>query len=135
VYQTRSFRAPTLGVDLKRVEVLRGPQGTLFGRNATGGAINVVLEDPSEEYTSKVRLGAGSYGAAKMEGVASGPIIKHTLLGRVSAAFDRNGGYVKNYFTGRYFNDHTTGTGRIALRYQPREDLTADFSVILNKMV
>ena len=62
VYQTRTFRADSLGLDLERVEVLKGPQGTLFGRNATGGLINIVLQKPSDELTGAVKVGGGSYG-------------------------------------------------------------------------
>src|SRR5216684_4818939 len=96
IYQVRSFRSPTLGIDLKRIEVLRGPQGTLFGRNATGGALNIVLEEPTDEFHGKFRTGVGSYGLAKVEGVTSGPLIKGLLSGRLAGAFEHYGGAVEN---------------------------------------
>src|SRR5580704_2865772 len=76
VYQTRTFREDSLGLDLERVEVLKGPQGTLFGRNATGGLINIVLKQPSDELTGALKVGGGSYGQLLSEGRASGPLIK-----------------------------------------------------------
>jgi iron complex outermembrane receptor protein len=138
VYQTRNFRSPNLGLDLKRIEVLRGPQGTLSGRNATGGAINIILEEPTEEPSGKARVGVGNYGQATLQGIASGPLIKGGLLsGRMAAAFDHYGGDVENIFPGRvtpkYINGYYDGTGRLALRFRPLESLTADLSILANK--
>jgi hypothetical protein len=79
----------------------------------------------------------GSYGLAKVEGVASGPLIKGLLSGRLAGAFEHYGGDVENVYqfriTPKYINGSKNGTGRLALRLTPSESLTADFSLSGNK--
>src|ERR1700683_463442 len=135
VYQTRTFRAPTLGVDLDRIEVLKGPQGTLFGRNATGGALNITLKPPSDDFTGTVKLGTGSYGQYLTEMSASGPLIKKILDLRISGAVSRDGGWIVNEVNGRTINDHLEGDGWVALSFHPLDNLSVDYELLLNKLV
>ena len=74
-------------LDLERVEVLRGPQGTLYGRNAVGGALNVITQPPSESLSATERVGFGNLQALRAEARVSGPLVKDRLSG--SAAFLR----------------------------------------------
>jgi iron complex outermembrane receptor protein len=135
VYQTRTFRTPTLGIDLDRVEVLKGPQGTLFGRNATGGAVNIILQPPSDELTGTLKVGGGSYGQVLTEGAVSGPLIKHILDFRVSGAFNRNDGWIINDITGRPVNGRVEGDGRVALSFRPLDNLSFDYDLLASKEV
>lgn len=135
VYQPRTTRAPTLGIDLERVEVLKGPQGTLFGRNATGGAINVILKPPTDELTGTVKMGGGSYGQYLTQGSVSGPLIKHILDLRLSGAFERDDGWIINEVTGRPVNNHVEGDGRVALSFHPFDTLSVDYQLLLSKLV
>lgn len=93
--QTMGFLSQT---DLNRIEVIRGPQGTLYGRNATGGAINFVSEAPSETFNGSLRAGAGSFDAFNIGGHVSGPISENVRY-RLSAEHDTNEGYVDNLLT------------------------------------
>jgi iron complex outermembrane receptor protein len=133
VYQTRTFRAPTLGIDLERIEVLKGPQGTLFGRNATGGAVNIILTPPSDDLTGVVKVGGGSYGQVLTQAAVSGPLIKHVLDIRISGAFSRDDGWIINENTGRPVNNHNEGDGRIALTYHPLDNLQIDYDFLASK--
>jgi len=81
--------------DLERVEVLRGPQGTLFGRNATGGLIQFIAAKPTEEFEARTTLSFGSYSEVKTETAISGPITDG-IRGRVSVATNNRDGYVEN---------------------------------------
>jgi iron complex outermembrane recepter protein len=135
VYQTRTFRAPTLGIDLERIEVLKGPQGTLFGRNATGGAVNIVLQSPTDELTGAIKGGVGSYGQALTEGTVSGPLIKHILDVRFTGGFSRDGGWIINLNDGRPINDHQEGDGRLALSFHPTATLSMDYDLLASKEI
>ena len=135
VYQTRSFRAPTLDIDVRQVEVLKGPQGTLFGRNSTGGAINITLAPPTDELTSSVKMGGGSYGEILAQGVGSGPLIKNLLDLRVAAGVYRDDGWVKNIIDDSTRNAHLSGSGRVALAFHPLENLSMDYELLLDKLV
>ena len=81
--------------DIERVEVLRGPQGTLFGRNATGGLIHVISRKPTEEFEGYGEFTYGSYNQTKWEGALSGPLTQN-LLGRVSFAGNFHDGVAEN---------------------------------------
>ena len=81
--------------DLERVEVLRGPQGTLFGRNATGGLIQIVSAKPTKELDGFVTLTGGSYGQFATEAALSGPLTSW-LRARASFESDNHGGYIHN---------------------------------------
>jgi iron complex outermembrane receptor protein len=135
IYQTRTFRAPTLGIDVQRIEVLKGPQGTLFGRNATGGAVNILLAPPTDELSGTVKAGVGSYGQMLSQASVSGPLVKNVLDLRVSGAVSRDGGWIINAVNDRPVNDHLEGDGRVALAYHPAENLAIDYDLLLNKLV
>lgn len=81
--------------DLERVEVLLGPQGTLFGRNATGGLIHFITAKPTDEFEAYFRGSVGNYGLRKGEGAISGPLTD-SIQGRFSFRVNKRDGYIDN---------------------------------------
>lgn len=81
--------------DMERVEVLRGPQGTLYGRNTTGGSINVITAKPSNEFASNVDLTLGDYDRYRVRGAVTGPITDG-ISGRIAAIVDNADGFQHN---------------------------------------
>ena len=96
VYLGRPVMVLSDFLNVERVEVLRGPQGTLYGRNSVGGTINVVTRQPTNALETSVRLTAGSYDTLRAEGAVSGPLVKDKVMGTV--AFLRSGrdGFVED---------------------------------------
>ncbi|MBV1686263.1 TonB-dependent receptor [Novosphingobium sp. G106] len=92
--------------DMQRVEVLRGAQGTLYGRNATGGSINLITADPTRELSGYAQLTYGEYNHIGGEGAISGPLGSEDLLFRLSFRTDDRDGWGKNEFTGRDIDDN-----------------------------
>jgi iron complex outermembrane receptor protein len=86
--------------DIQQIEVLKGPQGALYGRNATGGAINITTVQPTNEPEGYLRGGLGNGSNATLSGVASGPLVDDTLLGRVVVGYKDADGWRDNVATG-----------------------------------
>ena len=85
--------------DIARIEVLRGPQGTLYGRNATGGSINIVTEDPTDELEGSASVLYGDYDKLELKGVISGPLAGN-LGGRLALRYAERDGFVDNLLAG-----------------------------------
>ncbi|MFN3236652.1 MAG: TonB-dependent receptor [Pseudomonadales bacterium] len=81
--------------DIERIEVLRGPQGTLYGRNAVGGAINFLYKKPSDVFEFSAKAIAGSYGTQDVYGVISGPLVEGVLNARLTASSREHDGWVE----------------------------------------
>ncbi len=101
--------------DLERIEVLKGPQGALFGRNTIGGAISVVTQKPSDELTGKVAVTGGNEGIVRIQGLVSGPITDN-LSGKVVANYRKHDGFVRNTLLNKDLNDEDTLSVRGQLR-------------------
>ncbi len=113
--------------DVKRIEVLKGPQGTLFGRNSAGGAISVVTNDPAGTFSANGLARFGNYGSKHLEGVVNDPINEDLSL-RVSATGNFSNGWQRDASTGQHERgDHDWGT-RAALRWAPSDDTDAVLS-------
>ncbi len=113
--------------DVKRIEVLKGPQGTLFGRNSAGGAIAIVTNDPNGNFSADGLVRVGNYGSKHVEGVVNDPLGEDLSL-RVSATGNFSDGWQRDAATGRHErNDHAWGT-RTALRWAPSDDTDAVLS-------
>ncbi len=106
--------------DLDRIEVLRGPQGTLYGKNATGGAISVYSMLPGDEVEGYARAGYGNYDAIDLEAAATVPLGK-TLSARIAGTWTKRDGYVRDLGSGDRVNDADQWAARGILRWQPSD--------------
>ncbi len=115
--------------DLDRVEVLRGPQGTLYGRNTTGGAINLISRKPGKEFEANAYAEYGSFNGFTGEAGVGGPIGGETLAYRISGVYVTNDGYALNRLTGNRGNNADRGSARAQLAWTPSATFDALFQV------
>lgn len=119
--------------DLERIEVLRGPQGTLFGRNATGGSINVITRKPTSEFSGYGQATIGNYDRLAFEGAVGGPIVGDVVLARLAFQTEDRSGYGKNIVTGRDIDDANQRSIRGSLELRPSERMTIDIVADLHE--
>ncbi|BFU78682.1 TonB-dependent receptor [Arcobacter sp. 15-2] len=119
-------------IDIERIEVLKGPQGTLYGKNSEAGVINVITRKPNNEVKGKVFTTLGTDGKKEFGLNISGPIIKDTLYAGISYKHDEKDGFIKNTTTKKYINNKETDYSKLNLRYTPTDNL--DISFITSKM-
>ncbi|ATQ42920.1 TonB-dependent receptor [Caulobacter mirabilis] len=118
--------------DIARIEVLKGPQGTLYGRNSTAGAINIVTSKPRSEFGGLFEAGLGNYGATHARGSIEGALASR-LSARLSGSYSNFDGDLKNTFTGGRERSNEEWLGRFVARYDlsdaggPSIDLSADY--------
>jgi iron complex outermembrane receptor protein len=105
--------------DVQRVEVLRGPQGTLFGRNATGGLIHYISEKPNFDSDGYVTATGGNYGTIESEGAVNLPV-NDQIATRASFATTYHDGYIDNLI-GHAVNDENLFAGRVQILYKPND--------------
>ena len=134
VYHARPATASFDFLDVERVEVLRGPQGTLFGKNTTAGAINITTRAPSFTPEGTFELSGGSYDYAQVKASVSGPLIGDVLAARISVAGTRRDGVIDNVALHEKDNNVRTGAIRAQVLYKPNDNfhftLSGDFSDI-----
>ncbi len=116
-------------LDIERVEVLRGPQGTLYGRNATAGVINVIPARPEMGvHGGELKLETGNYNAQRLRGHYNIPLNDDSLALRIAYASTVRDGYVTNEFDGQPIDGRDLSTARISLGWQPTDRFSANFS-------
>lgn len=116
VFLPRSDAAFFVLDDMERIEVLRGPQGTLYGRNATAGAINIVTRAPGKDLEGGVNVSYGNYDSISARGFISSPLTSNLSAG-LSASYEANDGYFTNTVTGNRVRGRDALTTRAKLRY------------------
>lgn len=113
--------------DVERVEVLRGPQGTLYGRNATGGVVNVITAKPTDVFEANARAEYGNYNAIRLRGMVNVPIFGDKLAVRLSGATLKRDGFVTNTFTKNVVDDRDLYSTRVQVMFNPTEKLRTNF--------
>src|SRR5690606_10115983 len=112
--------------DVERIEVLKGPQGALYGRNAIGGAINIVTREPTNEFDGWALVGAGSGNLRTASGALSGPIVEDKLLFRLSGAYKDSDGTIENVFLREKVDFYESKDIRARFMIMATDDLTID---------
>lgn len=108
--------------DVDRIEVLRGPQGTLYGRGATAGAINLITRKPTPVFSGNVDLTIGNFGLVALEGGVGGPLVEDTLLFRVAGKYVDRDGYGENIETGTEIDTREHTAVRAMLQWLPSDN-------------
>ncbi len=132
VYLGRSVGAVLDLVDVERVEVLRGPQGTLFGKNTIGGAVSLTSKRPTEEFGGKVGVKLGTDDRLNLHATLNMPL-SETFLTRVSVASFKQDGYVHRVFDGKDLGDDDTIAGRLSALWLVNDDVEVSFAFDYSK--
>lgn len=126
VYIARPSGQLTDFIDVDRIEVLRGPQGTLYGRNAVGGTINIISRKPSDEFGGEVQLTAGNYSLGQLQAYVTGPLSADVLQGSVAVNYTYHDPYFKNIAPGGHnIGDGDRGGAKVQLRWAPGMNVEA----------
>lgn len=113
-------------IDLERVEILKGPQGTLWGRNTTGGAINLVSKRPSKDPSAEVFVEVADHNTQRF-GIAGTAALSDTVSGRLTAYRGERDSFTQNSLSTRTDRTEDSASARAQLRFEPSEQLTVDF--------
>ncbi|MCG8443200.1 MAG: TonB-dependent receptor, partial [Caulobacterales bacterium] len=120
-------------VEIERIEVLRGPQGTLFGKNTIGGAINVVTRKPDGDFSGRLSASAERFGTYNVNGFVNVPLVDDRLAVQVSGFWRESDGFIENVTKGTSLGEGEFG-GRVAVRAKPTDNLTIDVSALYSKI-
>ncbi len=114
--------------DIERIEVLKGPQGTLYGKNTSGGAINIITKSPGDTFEAKAGVEIGSFNKRKISGVINTPLYEDKLFFRLAGLYSTRDGYVKNLFTDGELDNRETFAGTASLFFMPADNLSFDLT-------
>lgn len=120
VYLERGIGANLNFMDVERIEVLRGPQGTLYGRNATAGAVNVITKKPSDKFQAKLSAEIGNFGKRRVDATISGPIVKDKVKARLSFSDSSHDGFLENANGPDIYDENYTGV-RGSVEFTPTD--------------
>jgi iron complex outermembrane receptor protein len=113
--------------DVQRVEVLRGPQGTLYGKNTIGGAIRLISKKPPDDLSGQAELGYGNYDSFTAKGYLGGPVTDN-FGASIAGVYATRSGLTEDPSTGRDYNDIDTAAGRVILEWDPSDDLNINLA-------
>jgi iron complex outermembrane receptor protein len=128
VYLLAPLLAESTFYDLQRVEILRGPQSTLYGRGATGGVVNVITEpaDLTSGYAD-IYASYGNYDAVELRGDVNAPIVDDQLAVRLAGDWVKHSGYITNEFNNSHIDSQDTYSVRVSARWEPTNRTTVGF--------
>jgi len=112
--------------DVSQVEVLRGPQGTLYGRNATAGVVNLISAKPSDQFEAKLSADIGNYKNRRFEGMVNLPLVDDRLAIRVAGEWTKRNGYTTNGITGNDVDGRNLWSSRVTIGWKPLENVQAN---------
>ncbi|MFT5501170.1 MAG: iron complex outermembrane receptor protein [Woeseiaceae bacterium] len=121
IYLPRASSALHHFYDVERVEVIKGPQGTLFGRNATGGAVHIITRKPTDKFEMSGDISLGNYDSVRLSGTLNAPITDRAAL-RISGLVSRHDGYSENVFRNTDMDDENINAIRSHLQYRFADD-------------
>ena len=114
--------------DIEQIEVLKGPQGALYGRNAIGGAVSIVTKEPTDDFEARLRLGADSGPGVMAQGTVAGPLGDGGAWKyRASLSVQDTDGFRENEFLGDNADPYKDISGRVRFTWEPNDNLTGDF--------
>lgn len=121
---SRAMMDATLGDDVARVEVVKGPQSALYGRNTFGGAVNIITRAPSDDFEGRLEASYGEFNTMGLRGSLSGPIAENNLYFRIGATHNSSDGYFENSLTGGNLDSRETTVIAGTLEARPTNAIT-----------
>lgn len=119
--------------DIERIEVLKGPQGALYGRNSIGGAINIITRQPKDKMEGSAEIGYGNGDTWSATAAVGGPIVQDKLLFRAAASYQNSDGLITNTFLNKKADAYEDKTGRLQATWLATENISVDARASLSR--